>query len=136
MSEAYEKPLPVPDKLSRPFWDGTAAGDLLLQRCRDCGHWQFYPRAWCIACASLDVGWEKASGRGEVHSYTVIRRHTAPWWVRELPYVVALVQLEEGPRLMTNIVGCEPDAIRIGLEVVSELVPAADGIVLPLFKPA
>jgi uncharacterized protein len=136
MSEAYEKPIPVPDRLSQPFWDGTAAGELRLQRCRACGHWQFYPRGWCTACASLDLAWERASGRGEVYSFTVIRRHTAPWWVRELPYVVAVVQLEEGPRLMTNLVGGDPESVRIGQPVAFEPVPAADGVVLPLFKPA
>lgn len=136
MSEAEGKPVPVPDKLSAPFWEGLRQGELRLQRCRSCGHRQFYPRGWCTACASLELAWEPASGRGEVYSFTVIRRHMAPWWVRELPYVVAVVQLEEGPRLMTNVIGTDPNTVRIGLTVVLEPVPAADGTVLPLFKPA
>jgi uncharacterized protein len=136
MSETEGKPVPVPDKLTAPFWEGLRVGEFRLQRCSECGHWQFYPRGWCTACASLDLTWERAGGRGQVYSFTVIRRHTAPCWIRELPYVVAIVQLDEGPRLMTNMVGVDPDSVKIGQPVVLEPVLAADGTVLPLFKPA
>jgi uncharacterized OB-fold protein len=136
MSESYERPIPVPDLISQGFWDGTAVGELRIQRCPRCGHFQFYPRAWCMHCTSLELDWYVASGRGSIHTYTVIRRHTAPAWKTLLPYVVAIVALEEGPRLMTNIVDCDPESVYVEMPVQARLTPITQEIALPLFAPA
>lgn len=137
MSEDRGKPLPVPDLVSRDFWEGAREGRLLLQGCGSCGARQFYPRALCVACGSQELGWWPASGRGTIFSHTVIRRHQAPWWEAELPYVVAMVELEEGPRLLTNIVGCPPEAVRIGMPVeVRFQLTRREEIRLPVFAPA
>lgn len=137
MAEERGKPLPLPDPVSRGFWEGCSRGELRVQRCRACSGLQFYPRAHCTRCASLDVEWVAASGRGTVYSYTVIRRHQAPWWVKELPYLVAIVELEEGPRLLTNLVGVDPAEVRIGRRVQVTFLPTDDEeIRLPAFSPA
>jgi len=89
---------------SKPFWDGTALGKILLPQCNDCGTVIWYPRTSCPECMSTDVDWFEASGRGTIYSFAIVRRAGGPW--RDaLPYVLAYVELEEGPRVLTNIVG-------------------------------
>jgi hypothetical protein len=91
------------DPLTAPFWEAAARGVLVVQRCRVCGHHQFYPRPYCLACQSDDVTWVAASGRGTVYSMTTVHMEVAPEFAP--PYVVAIVELDEGPRLLTNVVG-------------------------------
>ena len=95
-------PEPTPD--TQPFWDGCAAGKLRIQRCTDCGRAYFYPRPVCPHCGSLRVEWFIASGDATLYSY-VINHRPAPGWEDEAPYAIAVVQLAEGPRMMTNITG-------------------------------
>jgi uncharacterized OB-fold protein len=90
------------DALSAPFWEAAARRELILQRCAECGHWQFYPRPFCLACQSDNVGWQPAAGTGTVYSQTTVNIQIAPEFTP--PYVVAVVELDEGPRLTTNIV--------------------------------
>jgi uncharacterized OB-fold protein len=127
-------PLPQPDNVSAPYWKALAEGRLTFQECPACGHRQLYPRALCTACAGTPE-WRDATGRGTVHTYTVIRQNWAKPFRDRLPYVVAMVELDEGPRLMTGIVGCEPDDVRIGMEVEVAVVPVDDDIGLPYFAP-
>jgi len=111
-----ERAFPVPDAVSQPFWDGVAAGVLRLQRCRACGCHVFYPRAVCPHCTVGELGWVTAVGTGRVHSFTVV--HRAPEAYREdVPYVVALVDLDEGVRMLTRLVDVEPGAVRVDLPV-------------------
>ena len=132
----YAGPVPVPTPESRPFWEAARRHALQLQRCRGCGAWVFYPRAACPTCLSADLEWRPVSGRGTLHTFTVVHRGQKGFPLGS-PYVIAMVELEEGPRLMTNLVGVAPDPeyIRIGMpvEVVFEDVTA--DIALPRFRP-
>jgi uncharacterized OB-fold protein len=127
--------LPQPTPETQHFWDGCKANVLLLQTCADCAKTYFPPRPFCPACASRNVAVTKASGRGFLYSY-VIHHRSVPGFTP--PYAIAVVELEEGPRMMTNIVDCPqtPEALVLDmpLEVVFE--PQTDTITLPLFKPA
>jgi uncharacterized OB-fold protein len=111
-----ERAFPVPDAVTQPFWEGVAEGVLRLQRCGTCGRHVFYPRAVCPFCMSAELAWVEASGVGRVHSFTVV--HRAPAEYRdEVPYVVALVDLDEGVRMMTRLVDVEPAAVRVDMPV-------------------
>jgi uncharacterized OB-fold protein len=130
-------PVPVPDVTSETavFWEATAEGTLLLPRCDHCDAVIWYPRAFCPVCASLDVTWFAASGRGTVYSFTVVRR-PAPPYDRSGPFVVAYVELEEGPRVLTNIVECEPDAVEVDMPVEVVFHDTGEGRALYRFRPA
>ena len=129
------RPAPIGDAESEPYWQAAREGRLLVQRCTRCGRHQLYPRPHCIACRG-PVEWVEASGRATVYSYTVIRQNFARPWRDMIPYVVALVDLEEGPRLMTNVVGCEPDDVEIGMAVRVRFEPAGEDGAVPVFEPA
>jgi hypothetical protein len=111
-----ERPHPDPEPLVRPFWDAVAAGRLDLQRCAACGRHVFYPRAICSHCGQGPLEWVTASGLGTVHAYTVAHRAPEPF-SSEVPFVVALVDLDEGVRMMTRLVDVEPAQVSIGLPV-------------------
>jgi hypothetical protein len=132
--EQWERPLPRPDNVSKPFWEAASRGQLLIQRCPS-GHRQFYPRAVCRVCGD-DPEWEQASGRGTVHTYTVIRQNHARPFRDELPYVVAMVDLVEGVRMMGNITGCAPDEVYIGMPVEVRMVQAEPDVGVPFWRPA
>ena len=129
------RPLPIPTPETRHFWEGTRAGELRLQRCSDCAHTYFPPRPFCPACASREVAVFRASGRAQLHSY-VISHRPAPGFTP--PYSIAVVELEEGPRMMTNIVGCPqtPEALVLDMPVEVTFEAIDDEISLPLFRPA
>ena len=132
----YTGPIPLPTPETRPFWDAAKRHELVLPRCRACGRLHYYPRGACPHCLSGDLAWERLSGRGTLHTFTIVARGQKGFPV-PTPYVIAIVELDEGPRLMTNLVGVEPDParIRIGMpvEVVFEDVSAE--IALPRFRP-
>lgn len=132
---SYKKPLPRIDEESRGFWEALGRHELYVQRCRDCHTTRFYPRAVCPSCLSSAVEWLRCSGRGTVYSFTVTHQNQAPGFREELPYVLAVVELAEGPRLMTNVVGCAPAAVRIGMPVEVEFADVTPEITLPKFKP-
>lgn len=133
MSEPRPRPAPRPDPESEPFWAATRRGELLVQRCTACGHCQLYPRAHCLSCRG-PVEWTTSSGRGTVYSYTVIRQNMSRSFRHLLPYVVALVDLDEGARLMTNVVGCEPSDLRVGAPVQVRFEPVSEEAALPCFE--
>ena len=114
-------PEPGPD--DAPFWEAAAEDRLVLPRCRSCGVFIWYPRSFCPECHTTDVEWVEASGRGTVYSFTVVQRGAGPW-TPHAPYVVAYVELDEGPRVMTNVVGTDPDAVHIGDRVTAVFEPA------------
>jgi uncharacterized protein len=130
----WEKPIPRPDAVSAPYWEAAARGELVIQECPSCGHRQFYPRAVCTDCGA-DPAWMTCSGRGTVHTYTVIRQNHAKPFRDELPYVVAVIELEEGPRMMSNVIGCEVGDVTIGMPVEVSFVAADEGIGVPFWKP-
>ena len=126
------RPAPLPEPEAAEYWAAARDGTLLVQRCDRCGHHQLYPRALCVVCHS-PVSWAEASGRGTVYSYTVIRQNYSRPFRDWMPYVVALVDLEEGPRIMTNIVGCDPEDVRVDMPVRAarfDVVSEEAGLVL------
>jgi uncharacterized OB-fold protein len=127
-------PKPMPSPETAEFWAATAEGRLLLKRCNACGVVIWYPRAICPDCHAGDTSWFEASGQGEVYSFTVSRRGEGPY--REAaPYVLAYVQLDEGPRMMTNIVDCDVDTVAIGQRVTVTWHDTGEGNALPRFRP-
>lgn len=131
----WTKPLPHPTPLSRPFWDGTKARELRLQRCDACGAYRFPPVLLCRECLAEEHAWVPTSGTGTVWSYVVQHRPATPAFVDELPYVVAIVELDEGPLMLTNIVGCPSEAVEVGMRVQVTYVDASDDITLYPFTP-
>ena len=134
-AKSYRKPLPRIDEDSRGYWEALARHELYFQRCRDCGTKRFYPRALCTECLSQATDWVRASGRGSVYTFTVTHQNQAPGFREELPYVLALVELEEGVRMMTNIVGCAPGSVRIGMPVELVFDDVTPDVTLPRFRP-
>ncbi|MGB5758797.1 MAG: Zn-ribbon domain-containing OB-fold protein [Acidimicrobiales bacterium] len=134
MSEKTNRPVPIPTPETEHFWNGTKAGRLLLQRCADCDEAYFPPRPFCPRCSSRDVVVEQASGRGLLHSYVINHR---PHPAFDGPYAIAVVELDEGPRMMTNIVDCPqtPEALQLDMAVEVAFEPITDDITLPLFRP-
>ena len=132
---AYDKPLPHITPLARPFWQGTREHELRLQRCRACGSFQFPPQVLCRSCLTEEQDWTVTSGNATVYSFVVQHRPATPAFVDDVPYVVAVVELDEGPLMLTNIVGCTPDAVKVGMPVEVTFVDATDEITLYPFRP-
>jgi uncharacterized OB-fold protein len=133
----YVKPLPVPDPVTQPFWDSLKAHEMKIQRCNDTGKFFFYPRGMSPFTLSDNISWETVSGKGTLHAFTIVYNQRAPGFAEEVPYVVAMVELEEGPRMMTNIVGLDevsPENIKIGSPVEIVYEDVTDEITLPKFR--
>ena len=111
------KPLPVPDDLSRPYWEAARDGTLLLQRCTSCGTHQFYPRPFCLACSGSDLEWVEATGKGSLHTFAVVHRTADPAFADDVPYVFAVVKLSEGPHLTVNVVDTPAESLRCDMPV-------------------
>jgi hypothetical protein len=126
-------PGPNPDSTSQPYWDACDRCELTFQRCGNCGAAQFQPASICRTCTSNRLSWEKSSGRGSVYSWSVVWRPPTPDYTT--PFVVAIVDLEEGYQMMANVIGCEPEQLRVGLPVQVEFHPLAGGHLLPYFAP-
>ena len=131
----WKKPLPTISGETRPFWEACNHGVLLIQKCNSCGEYQFYPRGICANCWSNDVSWVQAGGRGTVWTFTVTYQNRTPGFADELPYVLALVEFEEGVKMFTNVVECNPGDVTIGMPVKVTFVQATDRISIPYFKP-
>ncbi len=129
------RPAPAPDAITARFWQAAREGRLELQRCAGCGATIFYPRIVCPTCLSEELTWIEAAGEGTVYSFTVTHRAPTPAFKDRVPYVVALVDLPEGVRLLTNIVGCDPDGVRIGQPVRVTFEAIGDQASLPQFEP-
>ncbi|MCL8209260.1 MAG: OB-fold domain-containing protein [Actinomycetia bacterium] len=128
------RPLPPMDAVSRPFWEGLRARTIRLPHCEACGHRWFPPAATCPRCLSDRIAWRPASGRGTVWSFTVFHKAYLPGF--EIPYNVAVVELDEGVRLFTNLVEVPLDAIRVGMPVEAVFEDVTDGVTLLKFRPA
>jgi len=116
------------------FWDGCARNELLLQRCSACGTFRHPPSAVCPNCLSAQHEWVAVGGRGTVYTFAVVRQALAKAWEDKVPYTVAVIELEEGPRFLTELVGIDPDAVTIGLPVEVSFTQR-DDVTLPLFRP-
>ena len=132
--DAPRRPLPVVTPETRHFWEGTQRGELLLQRCEDCGDAYFPPRPFCPHCAGSHVAVFPASGRGSLHSFVISHLPTAGFTP---PYAIAIVALEEGPHMLSNIVECPqtPEALQLDMPLSVVFVAASDSVTLPLFRP-
>jgi uncharacterized protein len=128
-------PLPIhpPGPLSAPFWEGAAAGELRFPRCRACGHADFPIAPHCRYCLEDALDWEVSAGVGTVYSYTVVWRPVTPAFTT--PYAPAVIAVDEGFSLMTNLIGLETDDLAIGLRVIVEFVALTGGVTLPYFRP-
>jgi hypothetical protein len=133
----YAGPIPVPMPETQPYWAAARRHELCLPWCVPCGAFFFYPRAACPSCLSGQIEWRRVSGRGRLHTFTLVHRGPKGFPL-PTPYVLAVVELDEGPRIMTNLVGvaATPDAVRIGMAVEVTFVDATDEIGLPHFRPA
>lgn len=131
----YEKPLPEATDLTRPFWKAAKEGKLLVQRCCDCGERIFYPRNICTNCMSSNLDWMQVEGQGKVHTFTIVHYAPFPSFQNDVPYVLAVIELNEGPRMLTNIVGCSPDKVEIGMEVEVVFDHVTEKIAIPKFRP-
>ena len=129
------RPLPVPTPETAHFWEGTRQGELRLQRCVHCSHAYFPPRPFCPKCSSGEVETFAASGRASLYSYVISQRSISGF---EAPYAIAVVQLEEGPRMMTNITGCAqtPEALRLDMPLEVACAKQNEEITRPLIKPS
>jgi len=132
----YTGPIPKPTPETKPFWDAAKQRKLRIQRCRDCTQHYFYPRPLCPQCLSRNVEWVEASGRGTLHTF-VINHRPPRGFPATGPFVIGIVQLDEGPKMMTNIVGVEPDPKQLRCDMPVEVVfeDLTDDITLPKFKP-
>ena len=128
--------LPTPDDATRPFWDAARDGRFLIKRCRACGRGHYYPRPFCPHCWSGDVEWEQASGRATLYTWSVVRQNDLPPWPERVPYVAAVVDLEEGPRAMTDIVDCDVETLRVDLPLQVAFREVGDDVTVPMFRPA
>ena len=135
MAEKYAKPLPRIDEESKGYWEACQRHELVIQQCTSCTAVRHYPRAVCPVCLSSAVEWVRCSGRGTVYTFTVTHQNQAPGFRDALPYVLAYVELAEGVRMLTNIVDCAPDAVRIGMAVGVVFEDATPAVTLPKFKP-
>jgi len=130
----YKKPLPHLDEENRWFFEACARHELVLQKCSSCGTVRFYPRALCPSCMSSKTDYVRASGRGRVYTFTVTHQNQAPGFRDELPYVMAYVELDEGPRILTNIINTPPGEVKIDLPVEVVFEDIDENLAIPKFQ--
>ena len=135
-SSPYTKPLPDPGPVTQPFWDAAREHRLRIQRSKKTGRYVYYPRAVSPFGADDRLEWVDVSGHGTIWSYTVARRATAPQWEEDVPYVIAIVELAEGPHMTANIIDCDPNSVRVGMQVEATFVDVTEQVTLVQFRPA
>ncbi|RJP72462.1 MAG: Zn-ribbon domain-containing OB-fold protein [Candidatus Abyssobacteria bacterium SURF_17] len=131
----YQKPVPEVKDYTRPYWDGCKAHKLLLPKCRPCNKPFFFPGKFCPTCLSEDIEWTPASGKGTIHTFSVVDRPPSGAFAGDVPYVVAIIDLAEGPRMMSNVIGISPDEVRVGMPVEVVFEDINDDIAIPKFRP-
>ena len=132
---AYDKPLPRGEDFNGEFYRFCKQHELRFQRCRDCGAWRHMPRESCQACGSFNWAWERAAGKGQVFSWTVIHRALHPGFAAELPYAAVVVELEEGVRIVSHVLDLPVDQLRVGLPVEVVFDDVTPEVTLPKFRP-
>ena len=134
--EAPKKPVPQVNPWAKPFWEAAREEKLKIQKCRDCSEPIFYPRIACPHCFSDDVEWVEASGKGTVYSYTVVTNNAPSAFIQDMPFVIAIVKLEEGVQMLSNIVACDPSDVRCDMPVEVTFEKLDEEFTLPKFRPA
>ena len=132
----YQKPLPKVNADTKPFWDACRNHELRFQKCTECGHVRWPPSILCPLCYSSNTEWIRASGKGTVFSFVVYHKAFHPAFEADLPYVVAIVELREGPHFLTNIVGCDPSEIICEMPVEVSWEDITEEFSLPKFRPS
>jgi len=128
--------LPTIDEETAPFWDGMRAGTLLLRRCRACAALTYYPRPFCPECWSDDVDWQAASGKATLYTHSTVYMNDLPPFGEQVPYVAAVVELEEGPRMMTQVIDCPPESLAMGMALTAEFRELTPEVTIAVFRPA
>lgn len=135
MTSEYEKPMPRVTDLDRPHWEAAAKHQLLIQSCNDCGHMWFPPAENCPNCLGTNLGWKEPKGTGKVHSFIIYHQGWLPGYLKSTPYNVAIIQLDEGPRFISNVVGIDNDHIEVDMPVQVTFEDVAPDVSIPRFKP-
>ena len=136
MTQGYTKPLPGIDEETKPFWDYCKQHELRMQKCLKCGHIRYPVGPICTNCHHMESEWVKLSGKGTVFSFIIVHRPYHPGFADEIPYTVAIIETEEGPRLVSNIIGCKPEEVQIGMAVEVSFEDISEEFALPKFKSA
>lgn len=131
----YDKPLPRILPETAGFWEAARRHELAIQTCRSCGAKVYFPRLLCPECLSQDLGWERVSGHGTVYTFTIVRQALDACFAADVPYVYAVIELEEGVRMLSNVVGVAPENVRIGMPVRVVFEDATPEISIPRFQP-
>ncbi len=131
----YSKPLPVPSPDSKPYWDAARRHELHIQRCKACRAFIHYPKPMCPSCQGTSFEWVLVSGRGRVHSYTVTYKAFHPAFTPDLPYIAAIIELDEGVRLMSNVIGIAPEKMTVDMPVEVVFDDVTPEVTLPKFAP-
>ena len=134
--KAYRKPLPHIDEENRPWWEAAQRHELYIQKCRDCGDLRFHPRALCTNCMSSRTEWVRCKGTGQIYTFTVTNQNQAGGFRDSLPYVMAWVEVDEGLKMLTNLVDCDPDQVKIGMPVEAVFDDVTPEVTLVKFRPA
>ena len=132
---SYTKPLPEICPETEEFWRATKRHELFLQRCNACGEVIHFPRVMCYRCLSEDLGWMKSSGLGTLYSFTIIRQPAYASFEPDVPYVYAIVDLDDGARMISNVVHIDPESVRIGMRLCVTFEAATADITIPKFEP-
>lgn len=139
--ETMKKPLPVVIDIDKEFWEGAQNNKLLLQKCLDCNRFQFFPRPVCVSCFGTNLNWEETKGVGTVYTFTLVRWSPIPLFMKQIqdtgkPYVLATIDLDEGARIISRIIGCEPEEVKEGMRVKVTFVELdGSGFKVPYFQP-
>jgi len=119
-----------------PFWDAAKKGKLVIQKCMDCNKFVFYPRIYCPHCHSAALVWEEASGKGKIYTYTVVHSNCHSSFLEDLPFIIAIIKLDEGVQMLSNIIGCRPEDLTCDMPVEVTFEKLNDEFTLPMFMPA
>ena len=136
MPDEYKRPVPVADEESKEFFEGARQHKLMLQRCTSCGSWRLPGRERCSDCWSTETEWAQASGKGRLYTWGIMHQQYSPAFADEIPYNYAFVELDEGPRLITNVVDCANEDLRVDMPVEAVFDAVSDETTLVRFRPA
>jgi uncharacterized OB-fold protein len=131
----YKKPMPMPDRVTGTFWEAAKDHKLLLQHCSDCNTTQFFPQSYCRVCLSENLEWFEAAGKGLIYSFTVVHRPPSVAFQEDIPYIVALIELDEGVMMMSTIIDIKPENVRVEMPVEVIFEDISPAISLPRFRP-
>lgn len=135
MSDGYAKAIPVPGPESIPFWEGARNHELLVQRCKTCGHHWFPPSTVCTGCGNNNIEWVKSAGKGRIFSFVIFHRLYHKGWDGEIPYVVAIIELDEGARMLSNVIGIPVQDVKCDMPVKVVFDDVTEELTLPKFSP-